>query len=48
MENTRAQTNNRMQREQNDLGVKYGKRNKHNKNIEWISNMKKKLQKLEE
>ena len=47
-EMTVKHTNNRMQKKPNDFGLKYGDKRKHNEKAEWINNIERKLQRLEE
>ena len=48
LEMTLKHTNNRMQKKPNDFGLKYGNQKKHNEKADWISNMTKELEGLEE
>ena len=45
---TRKHTNNRMQKKPNDFGQKYGNQKKYNENAEWINNITRELEGLEE
>ena len=44
---TQKHTNNRMQKKPTDFGLKYGNK-KHNEKAEWIKNMTRELEGLEE
>ena len=44
----RKHTNNRIQKKPNDLGLKYGNQENITKKAEWINNMTKELEGLEE
>ena len=47
MEGDDIKTNNWMQKKPNDLGLKYGNQ-KYNEKVEWINNITKQLEGLEE